>query len=154
MGFTHARYCALHLIFVEFHWVSPGCAPTCEWSPFSSCILTAPPNSSPSSNLLGWCSVFQVVNPELRVLAQVLIIESSSHTADLYTSSLMTQTIFQKPYEQVIQSRTQQFSYKSTVGDYMKVFGKVRIYNIPKFSLAHTAIHHTLVTGATEIASL
>lgn len=87
-------------------------------------------------------------------MAQVLIVESSSHTADLYTSSLMAQTIFQKPYEPVMQSRTHQFSYKSTVGDYMKVFGKVKIYNIHKFSLAHTAIHHTLVTGATELTSL
>lgn len=155
MGFTHARYWTLHLIFIEFHWVSPGCTPTREWSPFSSCMLTAPPNSSPSSDLLGWCSVFQVpVNQELRVLAQVLIPATSSHTVNLYTSSLMAQRIFQKPFEPVIQSRTHQFSHKSTVGDYMRVFGKVKIYNIHEFPLAHTAIHHTLVTGATEITSM
>lgn len=100
MGFSCARHWALHLIFVELHEVSPGCTPACEWSPFSSCILTAPLNSS--SNLLSQCSVFQVVNQELRVLAQVLIPVSSSHTADPHTSSLMAQTIFQQSYDHVL----------------------------------------------------
>lgn len=39
------------------------------------------------------------------------------------------------------------------MGDYIKVLGKVKIHNIHKSPLTHRAIHHTLVTGATEIIS-
>lgn len=135
-----------------FCWISLGFSRL--YNHLASCILTAPFNLSWSSNLLSWCSGLQVINQELRVLAQILIPEPSSHTADHHTSSLMAQPIFQHPYDAVIQSGTHQFSYKSTVGDYIKVLGKVKIYNIHKFPLVHTAIHHTLVTGTTEITSL
>lgn len=108
-------------------------------------------SSSSLANLLRMCLVFQVVNTELRVLSQVLIPESSSHTADHCTLSLMAQTVFQPPYFPVTQSTTCRCSYKGTMGDSVRM---VKIYNIHQLPLVHRASHHTFTTDTTGILAL
>jgi len=52
-----------------------------------------------------------------------------------------SQPVFHQPYFSVIQSVSHQSGYKGTLGDCIKVLGKVKTHNTHQFPLVHTASH-------------